>query len=97
MFAEYTQAPDARLDYGIDWAPFLATTDGDTIAASEWLAPQPVTDPPLELEDDSVDGARAFVFVRGGVPHRGYRVTNRVTTTQGRVTEQTLIVWVKPT
>ncbi len=97
MLTEYTQAPDARLDYGINWAPFLATTDGDSIASSEWLPPQPVTSPPLVLEDESVVGSTAYVFARGGVPHRGYRVTNRITTTQGRVTELTVIVWVKPT
>ena len=86
--------PDARLDYGVDWADFLATTDGDTIIAAEWVN----TPTDLTLEDAAlVEGHLHTAFVSGGVAGRVYRLTSRITTDAGRVNDATLALICKHT
>jgi len=83
--------PDERLDYACDWSAFLA--DGgsppDALASSEWLIfPQDGSPPAPTLSGAQVSGAVAGVFVAGCAAGRTYRLTNRVTTAQGRAADR---------
>jgi hypothetical protein len=87
-----TKDPDARLDYAVDWTDFL--TDTDTIQAAEWVD---YDYPDLTIEDEGVEGNMHTCFVSGGTVGRAYRVTSRVTTTEGRINDTTFIVFVRQT
>lgn len=89
-----TKAPDARLDYALDWGPFLDGTDGDTIVTQEWIAP-----PELTVDDEGLDpsGRRHIAFITGGEHGRAYTVTSRITTAQGREDELSLRLYVRST
>lgn len=80
---EMVKDPDARLDYTVDWTSWLV--DGDTVASVEWLP-----DPGITTDTQTVAGARATVWLSGGVAGRVHRVVCRVTTTAGRVDDRTL-------
>jgi hypothetical protein len=83
------------LDYAVDWAPFLATTDGDTITEAALAGVQPATDPPLEVNDAGLAGAFHVYWVSGGAPGRYYNVWSRITTTQGRTRYQRVTFLIK--
>lgn len=74
---------NSRLDHSVDWSAWLET--GDAIATSEWLSPDGLT-----TDTPTVDGAVATVWLSGGEAGQRYRVTNRVTTTAGRIDDRTL-------
>ena len=78
--------PDETLDYSCDWTPFLADggSPADTIVTSAWsVAPSgPV------LSNQATSGALATVFVSGAQAGRVYRLTNRITTAQGRTADR---------
>lgn len=79
--------PDERLDYACDWTAFLAESGSppDAIAESDWLVfPQDGSPPTPTLSDAQVGGAVASVFLAGCTAGRTYRLTNRITTAQGR-------------
>ncbi len=67
----------AVLDYSEDWSNFLIGSD--TILSSVWAASSE-----LVLNNQSLIGAKTSVWASGGVPGRNYRITNTVTTVQGR-------------
>ena len=80
--------PEDRLDYGVDWGPFLAESEGDTIVAAEWLNPQEGV---IAVEEPSlVDGRIHRAFLTGGVVGGTYRVMSRIETAQGRVRHQSI-------
>lgn len=87
---EFAKDPDSKLDYTLDWSKWLGS---DTITVSAWILDP--DDGSLIQSAGSVDGAgkRATVWLEGGVVG-SYRVTNRVTTTAGRIADRsfTLIV-----
>lgn len=91
----YAQDRDARLPYAVDWTDFLANAVGDTIATQEWLAATPVTDPVLLIEDEGLVDGQHNAFLSGGVLGITYRVTSRVTTAQGRTSDQSFGVFIK--
>jgi len=91
----FIQDPDARLDYAIDWDPFLATTE--TIAAQTWLTPTPVTVPPLVAVDDGLVGNTHVVWISGGVANRAYRVTSRIETSEGREDDRSFTIVITET
>lgn len=79
--------PSARLDYAIDWSGWLEGTE--TITDSTWTSPDG-----LPTETPSLSGGRAIVWVTGGAAGQTYRLTNRVTTSSGRIDERTLTIYV---
>lgn len=90
----YTKDPDAKKDYGWDWSPFLGT---DTISQSDWLindmslvdwAAQNPT-PSFVAYDASNTTTTTTVWLRGGDSGLIYSVTNRITTTAGRIEDLT--------
>lgn len=76
--------PQARLDYAVDWSPWLGA---DTIASVVWTVPMP-----LALESQSHTDTIATVWLSGGTAGQSYAVVCAVTTDAGRVDERTLTV-----
>ena len=88
-FPSFTQDPQDRLDYEIDWSEWLPT--GDTIITSTWA----VDDAALTLDDDSATTTAATVFASGGVIGSAYLVTNHIETGQGREKDQTIKIKIR--
>lgn len=72
------QDKNALLDYTQDWSGFL--TSGDGIANSTWAADSA----DITLRDAAVAGGTTTIWVTGGVGGKVYRISNTVTTIQGR-------------
>jgi len=87
--------PSAILDYGFDYARWLAATDdADTIIASVWrVAP---TGANLDIADPThpaaFDATSTTVWLTDGIVGERYTVTNTITTANGRVDERSLDV-----
>jgi hypothetical protein len=84
--------PDSRIDFEFDWA--VAYPDGQAVIASAW------TVVPDEAGGVAVAGAahdlmRATATLAGGVAGRVYRVTNRVTLSDGQIDERSMTVRVE--
>lgn len=73
--------PDETLDYKIEWEDRLG--DGDTIQVSTWIVP-----PGLVQNSNSLTTDTTTVWLSGGTVSETYTVTNRVTTAQGRIMDQ---------
>lgn len=91
----FTKDPDANLDYTQDWSAYLA--EGDTISSSEWfVADTAATDEtPVEVGIDSYTDTETLVWLSGGTTGTTYIVTNRVTTTGGRIDDRSIKIKVK--
>lgn len=88
--------PDAKLDYGIDWSDWLA--DGETISSSAWTVPSGLAEAtglPEGVPVKGISGSRAFIWLQGGTAGTTYTVTNRITTSAGRIDDRSLFVAVK--
>lgn len=84
--------PGARIDYALDWgAAYLA---GQTIVASTWMI-DPATSDGAAIAAHSFDAARASVTLSGGTEGVSYRVTNRVTLSDGQIDERSLTLRVE--
>lgn len=85
----FTHDPDAKLDYSVDWSDWLAT--GETIASSTWV---PSDADVLQLTDDTESSGIATAWVQMSDPVSGtrYRITNRITTSNGRIDDRTIIL-----
>jgi hypothetical protein len=79
--------PEAVLDYGRDWSPWLET--GDTITSSEWSVPAELT-----VVADGHTGTITTVWLSGGVRGIDYKITNKITTAQGRTDERSMVIQV---
>ena len=84
----FVKDPAEVKDYGRDWTAHL--DDGDSIATSTWV----VADG-LGVGVEELVGAVAKVWLSGGTAGTEYRVTNHVTTTQGREFERSFVVHVQ--
>ena len=80
--------PNARKDYGWNWARWLGT---DTLVTSTWFL-DPSTPTGLVIEDPTWDTTSTTVWLSGGTVGESYGVTNRVETTDGRIED--LSFWV---
>ncbi len=74
--------PDAVLPYKIDWSAWLA---GATISTSSWIVPSG-----LAKDSDSFTSTIATVVLSGGTAGETYRVTNRITTNDGRTDDRSI-------
>ena len=84
--------PDARVDFEFDWAG--ACPDGQAMAASGWtVAPDEAGGVTVEAAWHGL--ARAAVTLAGGVAGHAYRVTNRVTMSDGQVEERSMTLRVE--
>ena len=73
--------PDETLDYGADWSDPLA---GDTIALSAFTVPTGLT-----KQSEANTTTTATVWLTGGTLGANYEILNRVTTSGGRIMDQT--------
>jgi hypothetical protein len=83
----FEKDPDATLDYRFNWSAWLS---GDEIATSSFLLPDGLTE-----VSSSNTALTATILVAGGTSCQRYRVTNRITTVAGRVTDRTVVIAVK--
>ncbi len=87
-FPKFIKDPDAVLDFGVDWSKWLETDE--TITSSEWLLPMGITS-----IDDSTDGKKTVVWLSGGTSGQMYTLTNRITTSAGRIDDRSINILVK--
>ena len=84
--------PGTRIDYEFDWA--AAYPDGQAVLVSDWIvAPDEaggVTAPAA-----AHDLTRTTVTLAGGIAGRVYRVTNRVTLSDGQIDERSVTMRVE--
>ena len=75
----YLKDPHSRVDYAIDWSPYL---DGQTIETSLWLV-VPEEAGGIEAEETSFEPARTAARLAGGLIGHSYSVCNQVTFSDG--------------
>ncbi len=90
--AIFLKDPAASIDYAIDWA--AGYLDGATIAGSDWtIAP---ADPgSVTVVATLTAPTRTGATLAGGLRGLVYRVTNRVTFSDGRSDERALVLRVE--
>lgn len=84
----YIHDPDAVLDYARDWSGWLAS--GETIATSLWIVPEGITEGASDHTDTTT-----VVWISGGTGGQQYRITNRITTSQGRTDDRSITLYVQ--
>ena len=84
--------PDATLDYAVDWgADYLS---GEALATSDWSV-EPDAAGGVAIATNAFDLLVATVTVSGGETGRIYRLTNHVTTTDGRDDSRSIMLRVE--
>lgn len=85
----FLKAPNASLDYAIDWAE--SYLGGASIAESNWLV-DPMEDGGVVVISQSLNGMRTIVQLAGGEMGKTYRIKNQIILTNGITDERSLIV-----
>lgn len=88
MAALFIKDPNAVLDYKIDWASWLATSE--TISTSTFTVSAGIT-----KDSESNTTTTATVWLSGGTAGTTYTATNRITTNQSRTDERTIEIRVE--
>lgn len=84
--------PEATLDYSVDWgAEYLS---GDALVESGWTV-SPGEPGGLSIVGNRFDLLMATVEVEGGIAGRIYRLTNHVSTAEGRSDSRSILVRVE--
>ena len=80
MYCCAVKDPDAVLDYGFDWGKYWLP-EGVTISDSSWV----VSDESLTVETSAVsaDNKQTMVILSGGSKGSVYKVTNKITLSDG--------------
>lgn len=94
--ARFNKDPDAILDYGFDWTPWL---DGDVIETSTWTVEQDAgTTNTLTTSNSTFDpaGGKTTIWLSGGETGDYYTLTNEITTGAGRLDDRTLGISIRP-
>lgn len=81
VFKDHKKDPDATLDWIFDWNEWLGETE--TIASVEFEA-----DPGITIETESNTQKTATVWLSGGTEGQVYRVTCRITSSEGRIDDR---------
>ena len=84
--------PDATLDYAVDWGTDYLS--GDALTTSSWSV-EPAAPGGIAIVSDAFDLLVATVTVSTGAPGQIYRLTNHVTTTDGRDDSRSIMVRVE--
>lgn len=84
--------PDARIDYEFEWA--AAYPDGQAVIASLWSC-VPDEAGGVAVAAASHDLVKTVVTLSGGIVGHRYRVSNRVTMSDGQIDERSLTVRVE--
>lgn len=88
----FLKDPGASLDWTVDWA--AGYLNGETISDSQWSV-IPVEAGGIAIATTAAQPTRTAVTLAGGVPGRLYRISNRVTLSDGRIDERSLSVRVE--
>ncbi len=83
--------PGDVLDYQFDIAPALSGNDGDAVATLD-VAISPSNPGDLALASAAADGARAVLWLSGGLAGTIYSVTLTIGTQAGRVLSRTVLL-----
>lgn len=90
--AIFLKDPGAVIDYAVDWsAGYLA---GQTIIASDWSV-APGSAGGITVAAAVIEAGRTVATLSGGQPGSVYRITNRVTFSDGRSDERLLTLRVE--
>lgn len=81
VFKDHKKDPDATLDWIFDWNDWL--TEFETISTSEFIV-----DPGITIESNGNTQKTATVWLSGGTAGEVYRVTCRITTSEGRADDR---------
>jgi hypothetical protein len=84
--------PGAAIDYQFDWGSYYLSEQA--ILASEW-AVDPVADGGLTIAGAGHGALIAHATISGGAVGHIYRLTNRVTLTDGQIDERTISIRVE--
>ncbi|HEY0596711.1 hypothetical protein [Sphingopyxis sp.] len=84
--------PGARIDFEFDWQ--AAYPDGQAIVASSWMV---APDEPggIAVPAAAHDLVQATATLAGGIAGHVYRITNRVTMSDGQVDERSVTMRVE--
>lgn len=85
----YLKDPSSLVTYAIDWLPYLG---GETIADSLWTV-DPAEPGGIEASDAVREEARTAARLAGGTIGRVYRVSNRITLSDGSIDERA--IWLR--
>lgn len=84
--------PGSRIDYAFDWN--AAYLDGQFLANSSWTI-DPNHGGGIAVDAHTFDVVRTSATLSGGIEGTIYRVTNRVTLSDGQVDERSLVLRVE--
>ena len=84
--------PEAVLDYAVDWGTEYLS--GDALQTSSWSV-SPDEPGGATVAGSQFDLLVSTVQVAGGIPGRIYRVTNHVTTANGREDSRSMLLRVE--
>lgn len=81
IFRDHKKDPDATLDWTMDWNEWLGPLE--TIAQSTWEV-----SPGITIVTESNTQKTAVVWLSGGTEGQVYRITNRITSSDGRIDDR---------
>lgn len=84
--------PGARIDFEFDW--HTAYPDGQAVVASDWTV-VPDEDGGIFVPASAHDLLQATATLAGGVAGHVYRITNRVTMSDGQIDERSVTMRVE--
>ncbi len=84
--------PDARIDFEFDW--LAACPDGQAVVASNWTV-VPGEAGGVVVAAAAYDLMQSTVTLTGGVAGHVYRVSNRVTLSDGQIDERSVTIRVE--
>lgn len=87
----YLKDPESRVDYAIDWTPYL---DGQSIEASTWSV-TPAEEGGIVAEETSFEPARTAARLTGGLTGHCYTVSNQVTFSDGTLDTRSITLRVE--
>jgi hypothetical protein len=81
VFKDHKKDPDAVLDWIFDWNDWLA--EFETISSAVFI-----TDPGIIVTTSSYTQKTATVWLSGGTESQVYRITCRITSSEGRTDDR---------
>lgn len=88
MYYAPPKDPDAVLPYDLTWSGWLGA--GERITSSTWIVETGIT-----KDSDSFTDTITIIWLSGGTAGERYEVTNRITTSEGKTEDRTLIIQVE--
>lgn len=90
--AAWVKDPDEVLPYAVDWSPWL-TGEADTASSATWIVPTGITREATPAP--TLSNGKATAWFSGGTHGQSYDVLCRLTTTGGRIKDQTFTIMVR--